>query len=218
MWTWTNYNDELYHHGIRGQKWGIRRWQNEDGSLTEAGRKRYGTVENLNAAREKRRKNLKTAGKVALGIGAAAAIGYGAHVLKARKKAILTNAQKAADIAESRRLGTAMSRINGQAAIDYNKAKNAVSALERSGAPSTAVTAARGKLASAAKNKSDTLKFVNHWSGVNKSSLKGFGSADSAWNSRTYLRWMNENGMLNTLVEGVVNPIKKNKTVGNWKF
>lgn len=31
----------LAHHGIKGQKWGIRRFQNNDGSLTEAGRKRY---------------------------------------------------------------------------------------------------------------------------------------------------------------------------------
>lgn len=34
--------DELYHHGIKGQKWGLRRWQNEDGSLTSAGRAHYG--------------------------------------------------------------------------------------------------------------------------------------------------------------------------------
>lgn len=35
---YTNY---LYHHGIKGQKWGVRRYQNSDGSLTNAGRKRY---------------------------------------------------------------------------------------------------------------------------------------------------------------------------------
>ena len=33
--------NELYHHGIKGMKWGIRRFQNEDGSLTAAGKKRY---------------------------------------------------------------------------------------------------------------------------------------------------------------------------------
>lgn len=31
----------LTHYGIKGQKWGIRRYQNPDGSLTSAGRKRY---------------------------------------------------------------------------------------------------------------------------------------------------------------------------------
>ena len=31
----------LIHHGIKGQKWGVRRYQNPDGSLTAAGKKRY---------------------------------------------------------------------------------------------------------------------------------------------------------------------------------
>lgn len=33
-------SDELYHHGIKGQRWGIRRYQNADGSLTSAGRQK----------------------------------------------------------------------------------------------------------------------------------------------------------------------------------
>lgn len=41
------YQHELYHYGISGMKWGIRRFQNRDGSLTKAGMRRYGTVENL---------------------------------------------------------------------------------------------------------------------------------------------------------------------------
>lgn len=34
-------NGELYHHGIKGMKWGRRRFQNKDGSLTPAGKERY---------------------------------------------------------------------------------------------------------------------------------------------------------------------------------
>lgn len=34
-------NSELYHWGKKGMKWGVRRYQNKDGSLTELGKKRY---------------------------------------------------------------------------------------------------------------------------------------------------------------------------------
>lgn len=36
------YSDELYHSGVKGQKWGIRRYQNEDGTLTPLGKIHYG--------------------------------------------------------------------------------------------------------------------------------------------------------------------------------
>lgn len=53
MSTYYYYGDTLYHHGIKGQKWGLRKYQNEDGSLTPAGREHYGYGE-VKAAYKKR--------------------------------------------------------------------------------------------------------------------------------------------------------------------
>lgn len=41
--------DDLCHSGVKGQKWGLRRWQNPDGSLTPAGREHYG-IKGIRAA------------------------------------------------------------------------------------------------------------------------------------------------------------------------
>lgn len=48
----TVYNDELCHWGIKGMKWGVRRYQNQDGTLTSAGRKRYSADDYKNGVKK----------------------------------------------------------------------------------------------------------------------------------------------------------------------
>lgn len=49
------YAGELSHHGILGQKWGIRRYQNLDGSLTDAGKSRLEKYRDKNEQKLKRK-------------------------------------------------------------------------------------------------------------------------------------------------------------------
>lgn len=58
----NSYKDDLtlYHHGIKGQRWGVRRYQNADGSLTSVGKKRYS--DDYIASLEKKVSELKTVG------------------------------------------------------------------------------------------------------------------------------------------------------------
>jgi len=63
------FEDELYHHGIKGMHWGVRRYQNADGSYTPAGRIRYGISSNgrmsLEGKRNLAKDNMKIAKKEA---------------------------------------------------------------------------------------------------------------------------------------------------------
>lgn len=93
-----NTYEELYHHGIKGMRWGIRRFQNKDGSLTPRGQKRRDQLDSQSdansasssASRKKGlSKNAKIALGVALGVAGATAIGVvAAKNLNREKKAL----------------------------------------------------------------------------------------------------------------------------------
>ena len=75
------HSNSLYHYGIKGQKWGRRRYQNPDGTLTAEGKKRYDD-DGPNESRN------ETGKKIAKGLAAGAAVGLAAYAMynpKSRK-------------------------------------------------------------------------------------------------------------------------------------
>lgn len=81
METWK---EELYHHGIKGMKWGVRRYQNADGSYTQAGLKRYGIAEENYHKRDAEYKSAKEAYKS--GKGSKAEVNRTKHNRKTAKR------------------------------------------------------------------------------------------------------------------------------------
>lgn len=121
---------ELYHHGVKGQKWGVRRYQNTDGSLTDEGYRHYGYgrgAGTLGAAiGERAASGFKTGAKVGVGVGAVAAgIGVGtlaATGLMAPAGLVAIGASYfTAGVAAGAWDGMRLGAILG--AVDYNKGR-----------------------------------------------------------------------------------------------
>ena len=87
MWQYENLNGELYHYGVQGMHWGVRRYQNSDGSLTRRGnRKVKRTIKKIN-----RRQRLMDAGQNVDALGNAGWGTKSAKILRkhARNKSLL---------------------------------------------------------------------------------------------------------------------------------
>ena len=73
--------DELYHWGVKGMKWGVRRYQNKDGTLTAAGKKRKNQDSDspLKDQAEQRSEKIKKAVKIGAAVAGTALAAYGAY-------------------------------------------------------------------------------------------------------------------------------------------
>ena len=132
--------NDIYHHGIKGQKWGVRRYTNPDGTLTEEGKRRYGTIENFNRAQEQRRQRIDDSRW--------ASAARGNELLNDRQAVKRKAAISAAVMIGGSLVATgAMAGLMRKAKVDPQKAakyaSTATNALVKLGILGTAVNAAR---------------------------------------------------------------------------
>ena len=133
--------DCLEHHGILGQKWGIRRYQNEDGSLTEAGKRRYSreVAKEQRVARSIEKSERRMRIKEAKAAAKASEMESKARILEAKARSKKADAKDASDKANTdskdisqktkltdeerrernRKIGMALGIVGGVAAIGF---------------------------------------------------------------------------------------------------
>lgn len=129
------YDQELYHYGVKGMKWGIRRYQNKDGTLTSKGKKRY-EKSNDNSNDEDEIKNNKsrkilTKRNIAIGataVGASLAVMGAMYVYKKSNPTMHVKYMKFGEIVDINNLsskdiivkkGTKFHRVSSKSVEDY---------------------------------------------------------------------------------------------------
>ena len=174
MWTYVS-NDVLIHHGIKGQRWGVRRFQNRDGSLTSKGRARYDTdPRDRQTHQERSRKTRITKKRVAIGaavVGGTVLAAYGATRYKKLVKArTVTNAASAYSKVAS---GVSKVTVNRTAVPRTTVVRTAVpKTTVHTTKASSVVSSVAKKAASSAKSSSKPVLSLNgHHSGFTQADM-----------------------------------------------
>ena len=127
-------SDELRHHGIKGQRWGVRRFQEEDGSLTPAGKERYDDNKKQiqNEEQDTKKNTIFTKRNIAIGataaVAALAVIGYmrykkNSNAVRSKPMEIVAgkkiDVDKLSDVDRVIKKGTKFQRISSRSFEDY---------------------------------------------------------------------------------------------------